>query len=145
MGNPFIEATPSTLTVADGLIAREDDDNNDNNDNRDGRTRTLVAEDINESSNIFGDERERKDTLKEGEKKEEEIEDDGFTLLNSETMSLNEDYYTEELTIELVEYQIAQLKNHLRRRSDDISAQKKLVKLQLLKQEMKEVSVNEIH
>ena len=144
VGNPFIEATPNTLTVADGLIVREDDDNNDN-DNRDGRTRTLVAEDINESSNIFGDERERKDTLKEGEKKEEEIEDDGFTLLNSETMSLNEDYYTEELTIELVEYQIAQLKNYLRRRSDDISAQKKLVKLQLLKQEMKEVSVNEIH
>ncbi|XP_019855820.1 PREDICTED: uncharacterized protein LOC105313847 isoform X2 [Amphimedon queenslandica] len=71
---------------------------------------------------------------------EDEREVSFLTSEGIEKMSLNEEYFEEELTIELVEYQIAQLKNHLRRHSNDINSQKKLLKLQLLKQEMKELS-----
>lgn len=85
--------------------------------------------------NIGGHDRERS-------VREDEGEVSFLTSEGIEKMSLNEEYFEEELTIELVEYQIAQLKNHLRRYSNDINSQKKLLKLQLLKQEMKEVSTH---
>ena len=80
------------------------------------------------------------DNIGEGYSREEEKQVSFLMSEGIEKMSLNEEYFEEELTIELVEYQIAQLKNHLRRHNNDINSQKKLLKLQLLKQEMKEVS-----
>lgn len=60
-----------------------------------------------------------------------------------ESFEIDEEHYEQELSLGEVEYRIAQLKSHLRRDSSDQRLQQTLVKLQLLRKDMVEVSVYE--